>query len=309
MSRFYLFPSIVFIAAALLVGCGAAQQDNPQTETAPHNSSEQGLTFEGDFDGPLGLQLWSLRNYFKDDVSGTLAKVYEMGFREVELAGTYGMSAEAFRQELEKAGLKATSMHAGYNEFDTNLEGVLDDAETLGADYVGLAWIPHPEDQPYTVEMARKTAAKFNKWGKAARERGITFFYHTHGFEFQAASDGTVPFDVLMQETDSENVKYEMDVLWVTRPGADPAKLLRKYPDRWVLMHIKDLKKGASTNDHSGHAPPEEEVAVGRGQIDFQEVLEAAEEIGLKRYYVEDETMDPVGNIPNSLKYLQTVTY
>ncbi|MDP9347546.1 MAG: sugar phosphate isomerase/epimerase, partial [Gemmatimonadota bacterium] len=264
----------------------------------------------GDFRGPLGVQLYSFRNQLPKDVPGTLRRIHDLGFREVETAGTYGLTPPQFRQELDRAGLRATSMHVGYERLRDSLPAVLADAKVLGARYVGTAWIPHPGNQPITVELARRTAADFNRWGRAAREQGLQFFYHIHGYEFQPGTGGVLPMDVLMRETDPEAVKFQMDVFWATLPGVDPAALLRQYPNRWELMHIKDMRKGVPTNNHSGTAPPDEtEVPVGTGQIDWRAVLRAAREIGLDRYYIEDETADPFGSVAQSIRFLQTVKY
>ena len=181
------------------------------------------------------------------------------------------------------------------------------EAQALGATDIGVAWIPH--DAPFTVELARQTAEDFNLWGSTAIDYGLRFYYHNHGYEFRPDSDGTIPFDVLMEETDPATVFYEMDVFWTVHPGVDPVELLRRYPDRWKLMHIKDMAEGTPTGDFSGGAPAEAQVVVGTGQIDMAAVLDAAEEIGVEKYYVEDETTDPVGNIPLTLQYLQTITY
>jgi sugar phosphate isomerase/epimerase len=157
--------------------------------------------------------------------------------------------------------------------------------------------------------MARQTAADFNRFGEAAAARGLTFFYHVHGFEFRPNDQGTTPFDVLVEETDPQNVKFEMDVFWTALPGVDPAALLRKYPDRWELMHVKDMKKGWPLGDHSGQAPAEADVPVGTGQIDYAGVLRAAAEIGVDRYYIEDESTTPLDNIPLSIDYLKSVDF
>ena len=130
------------------------------------------------------MQLYSFREAFKTDVPGTLARVRALGFREVELAGTYGMSAQQFRQVLDSAGLSATSMHVGYEQFRDSLASALAAASVLGPKYIGTAWIPHP-DGPITVPIARQAAADFNRWGKAARAQGLQFFYHVHGYEFK----------------------------------------------------------------------------------------------------------------------------
>ena len=289
----------------LLTGCQADQAADP---AADDEAATSGFVFEGDFRGPLGLQLWSLREYTEDDLRGALQNVYDMGFREVELAGTYGHTPAEFRALLDEVGLSATSMHASYDLLRDSLESVLDDAEALGVEYLGVAWIPHPEDQPFDENLASATAADFNRFGEASANRGITFFYHVHGYEFREDAEGQTPFDVLVAETDARTVKFEMDVFWTALPGVDPAALLRAYPDRWALMHVKDMKEGWPIGDHSGGAPAEADVPVGTGQIDYQEVLLAAAEIGVDRYYIEDESTTPLENIPRSIDYLESIT-
>jgi sugar phosphate isomerase/epimerase len=276
--------------------------------SAPGANAE--IKLAGDFAGPVGVQLWSFREDFKKgDVAGTLARVRALGFREVELAGTYGLTAERFKQLLDSVGLQATAMHVGYEMLRDSLPAVLAQAKTLGAQYVGTAWIPHPNG-PIDEAQARKAAADFNKWGAAAKAQGLQFFYHMHGYEFKPGPNGTTPMDVLIQQTDSNNVKYEMDVFWISRPGADPAAWLRKYPSRWKLMHIKDMKQGTATDVHTGSADPDStEVAVGTGRIDYKGVLKAAKEIGLEKYYIEDETKDPYATVPQSIRWLESVKF
>ena len=299
------------LLAALVAACAPADDTAETTAgmdtTTTASADDATLAFQGDFQGPLGLQLWSVRERMEEDVAGTLEWVRQQGFTEVELAGTQGMTPEAFRQELDRVGLRATAMHADYARLRDSMEVVFEEAQTLGATDVGVAWIPH--EGPFTPELARSTAADFNRWGAAAREHGLRFYYHNHGYEFRPAEDGTIPFDVLMEETDPESVFYEMDVFWTVHPGVDPVELLRRYPDRWKLMHVKDMATGTATGDFSGGAPAEAQVVVGSGQIDFPAILAAADEVGVEKYYVEDETTDPIGNIPQTLNYLQAVTY
>ena len=291
--------------ATVAAGCTANQTGGGGTAAG----SAPTFRFQGDFKGPLGLQLYSLRREMAQDVPGTLRRVREMGFREVELAGTYNLTPQQFKQELDRAGLDATAMHVGYERLRDDLQGAIQEAKTLGAEAIGTAWIPH-EGGPITVALARQTAADFNRWGRAAREQVLQFFYHIHGYEFQPDASGVLPMDVLMQETDPNAVKFEIDVFWAALPGVDPAALIRKYPNRWELMHIKDMKRGTPTNVHTGSAPPDEtEVAVGTGQIDYRAVLKAAQEIGIDRYYIEDETVNPFNNIEQSIRFLETVRF
>ena len=303
-------PRSFYLVMALVLGCRTAAQSTA-TATTPNAgvSSSHELDLRGDFKGPLGVQLYSVRNAISTNVPGTLARVRALGFREVELAGTYGLTAAQFRSELDRAGLSATSMHVGYERFRDSLPAVLDEARTLGVRYVGTAWIPHA-DGPLTEEAAHHAAADFNAWGRAAQARGLQFFYHVHGYEFQAGASGTLPMDILMRETDAGAVKFEMDVFWISRPGADPVAWLRKYPTRWRLLHLKDMKKGTPTNVNTGAANPDEtEVPLGTGQIDYRGVLRTAREIGVEKFYVEDETAAPFATMPLTVRWLETVRY
>ncbi|HSQ29217.1 MAG TPA: sugar phosphate isomerase/epimerase [Gemmatimonadaceae bacterium] len=277
----------------------AAQPPSPRAATVRPSASV----------APVGVQLYSFREAFKTDVPGTLKRIHDLGFRDVELAGTYGLTAARFRQLLDSVGLHASSMHVGYEQFRDSLPQVLADAKTLGVRYVGTAWIPHP-DGPISVPLAREAAVNFNKWGRAARTRGFQFFYHVHGYEFVRGDKGVLPMDVLMRETDPTAVKYEMDVFWATLPGNNPVALLKKYSGRWRLMHLKDMKKGVATNVMTGSANPDSaEVPVGTGQIDYRAVLRAAKQIGVVKFYLEDETKDPFATVPQSVNWLRTVKF
>jgi sugar phosphate isomerase/epimerase len=146
-----------------------------------------------------------------------------------------------------------------------------------------------------------------NKWGEACKAAGLRFGYHPHGLEFVASTANPTEklFDILLRETKADLVCYEMDVFWAFHAGEDPAKLLAKHPTRWAMLHVKDIRKGAVTGLSTGSAPPTDNVAVGTGQIDWTAVLGAAQKIGVKYYFIEDETPAPLQCIPDSLKYLR----
>ena len=111
-----------------------------------------------------------------------------------------------------------------------------------------------------------------------------------------------------MQKTDPDLVKYEMDVMWTVFPGQDPVKLLKKYPNRWVLMHLKDLAKGVEGN-LSGGTDVKNDVVLGTGQTDYPALLKAAQEVGIKHYFIEDESPDILTQVPQSLKFLAEVEF
>lgn len=258
------------------------------------------------FKGPLGLQLYSLRAQFAKDVPGTLDKVRDFGFKNVELAGTYGLTPEKFKSELDSRGLKAISGHYPYERFRDDIDGIVRDAKALGLKYAGTAGIPHRG--AFTEKDCRNAIKDFNQAGETLARQGIKFFYHTHGFEFQPYGSGTL-FDLLMTETKPEFVNYEMDVFWVVHGGQNPVSMFEKYGKRFALVHLKDMKKGTPTGLLTGSTDVSNDVTLGTGLIDYQRVLPAAEKAGVKWYFIEDESPTSEQQIPKSMEYLKLVKW
>lgn len=257
------------------------------------------------FKGPVGLQLYSLRDSFKKDVPGTLDAVKALGFKYVELAGTYNLAAEEFRKMLDARGLVAIAGHFPMDRYLKDPDGLAKEAKALGLQYTGVAWYGHKA--PFDEVQCRKMAADFNAAGKNMAERGLKFYYHNHGYEFQPHGDGTL-FDLLMAQTDPNTVFFQMDILWTIFPGQDPAKLIEKYGARWELVHLKDLKQGVK-GDLSGHTDVKNDVALGSGQVNYPAVLKAAQKAGAKWYFIEDESPTVKEQLPVSLKFLESVTW
>jgi sugar phosphate isomerase/epimerase len=259
----------------------------------------------GTVGAPIGLQLWSLRSMQKDP--GAMFKLTRaMGVTHVETAGLYGATPEQFAAALKAADLRATSMHVGLDEFKNNPQGVIAAAKALGVKYVGTAWYPH--QGAFTEADARKAIADFNAIGKTMKDAGLQFFYHDHGYEPVKYGDETL-LDLIIKGTDPDNVKFEEDVLWTYLPGVDPAALLRKYPGRFKLMHIKDMKPGVPRGSLSGGLPDSLQAVIGQGQVNWPEVMKAAKATGVEYFYLEDETPDPVNNIPPSINYLTQIKF
>jgi len=262
-----------------------------------------------DFRDHLGLQLYSLRAQTKESTTGALDLAKSYGVKEVELAGTGSLSVEQFSAELKSRGLVPVSAHYGYNLLEKDAAKVIADAKALGVKYVIVPYPPLGKDKIFSEELARATAAKFNEWGAACKKEGIRFGYHPHGLEFRptSAGNGETVFDILVRETKADLVSFQMDVYWVHYAGQNAAKLLAKYPDRWATLHIKDMLKDLATGVHTGSTPPTGKVTVGQGQINWVEVLGAAQKIGVKHYFLEDETPTPLQCIPDSFKYLRAL--
>lgn len=280
----------VFSKAVLLLG--AALMINARVAAEPV------------FSGPPGLCSFTYRDAFKKDLPGTLDLVKSLGMTDLEFSNLFGKTGAELRSLLDERGMRCSSVGVSYDDLVNKTDEVGANAKTLGAKFVRVAWLPNR--QPFTLELAKKTAEEFNRLGKLLREKhGLTFCYHNHGYEFQPHGAETL-FDVLMAETRPEDVSYELDILWAYFPGADPARLLERYGSRFKLMHLKDLRKGVS-GDLSGKTPVENDVALGTGQLDLPTILKAAKKAGVQHYYLEDESPSTATQVLQSIAYLKSL--
>ncbi|MDB4893347.1 MAG: Xylose isomerase protein barrel, partial [Gemmatimonadetes bacterium] len=217
-----------FTALLAATACHSGGTSTASSTPAPDGARR--ISYRGDFKAPVGIQLWSFREAAKTDPAAMMSMTRRMGITHVETAGLYGMSATQFAAALNSAGLRATSMHVGYDDLKKTPDVVIANAKALGARYVGLAWYPH--SGAFTEADARKAIADFNQFGRTMKDAGLTFFYHNHGYEPVPYGNGTL-LDLIIRETDPSLVSFEMDVLWTFYPGVDPAALIRKYPGRF----------------------------------------------------------------------------
>jgi sugar phosphate isomerase/epimerase len=254
----------------------------------------------------IGLQLYSLRNQLATNVPGTLDEIKGWGITNVELAGTYNLTPEQFKAQLDAHGLNAFSGHFPYDRLRDDVEGVARDAQLLGLKYVGCAWIPHDDNKPFDEKTMRDAIAVFNQAGEALAKHGLKLFYHVHGYEFQPYEDGTL-LDLMMRETNPKFVNFQMDVFWIVHPGQDPVKLLQKYGHRWQLMHVKGMRDSTPTGLLTGHSAVTNDVAVSTGKIDYVPIIQEAKKIGVKWFIIEDESPSSEQQVPQSFHYLQTL--
>ena len=253
----------------------------------------------------IGIELYSFRNQFKTDVPGTLKKVSDMGFREVEVHSTYGLSVDSFSALLKKNNLNTISLGVEYKELETNPQAVADKAKLLGASYVVCFWIPHNGTE-FTFENAKNAVAVFNAAGKVLKENGISFCYHPHGYEFRPYENGTL-FDYMMKNMKSKYANFQMDVFWIKHPGQDPVALLKKHKKRFLLMHLKDRKPGTPGN-LNGLADDETNVILGTGDVNIAAIMKEAKKSRIKHYFIEDESSKSMEQVPRSVAYLNFLT-
>jgi sugar phosphate isomerase/epimerase len=230
-----------------------------------------------------------------------LDSVKALGITEMEGPNPKNISPEEFKKLLNERGILMPSIGVGYGEVSKDPFDVITLAKTFGATYVMIAWIPH--GNTFTIDDAKKAVADFNREGKILKDNGITLCYHDHGYEFGTYGDGTL-LDYIIQNTNPEYVSFEMDIMWTFHGGGDPAKLLYKYPNRWKMLHLKDIRKGIA-NDLTGGTSTNNDVALGTGQLNIPEILKAAKAVGVQHYFIEDESANHASQIPVTIAYVK----
>jgi sugar phosphate isomerase/epimerase len=277
---------------------------------------------------PIGLQLYTMGNLMTTDTKNTLQKLAAIGYTEVESAGSqkgnfYGYKPKEFAAMVHDAGMHWRSAHVGGAGFkpsdimkmaknaedsaraqkyidkmkDTprplnltdNYQQLADDAAEGGLSYLVCSSIP-----VHTLDEIKTAVEVFIKSGEACKKNGVQFAYHNHVSEFDDV-EGHRPFDYILNHTDKEVVKMELDLGWATKAKQDPVELFKLHPGRFPLWHVKDLDKTTM-----------EPVEVGKGFIDFKRIFDNAKKSGMKYFFVEqDGAPHPVEDVTNSYNYLK----
>src|SRR5262249_9573631 len=203
----------------------------------------------------IGVQLYTVRDLMKNDFEGSLAKVAEIGYREVEFASYFDHAPKEIRAILDRNGLTAPAEHVGYDIVEEKWPETLEAAHIVGHSYVVCPSVPRRLQGQ--ADGWKRVAEAFNKAGEAGQKTGIQFAYHNHAFEFEPSEilGGKLPYDVLLAQTDPKLVKMEMDLCWITVGGQDPLSYFERNPGRFPLVHVKDwTKKGSEGTDYGGVA-------------------------------------------------------
>ena len=244
-----------------------------------------------------GIQLYSVRQQMAEDFEGTLAAVREAGFLEVESASLPKKPAAEIRTALDKAGLKCVSSHRSFVDVTRDLDATTEFEKVIGVSYIicpgpGRKNPPDPGTKtgPLTIDDWKYNAEEFNKTGEKLDKAGITFGYHNHWSEFVPV-DGKVPYEELLRLCEPDKMTFEMDCGWVKVAGQDPVALMKRYPHRFSMLHVKDF-----------HLPPNvsyathEEAKVtelGRGSIDYRPIFaQARKNQKITHAFVEQEAFD-----------------
>jgi sugar phosphate isomerase/epimerase len=250
-----------------------------------------------------GLQLYSVREELPKDFDGTLHQLSGIGIKVVEAAGYYHKTAAEFKHSMDQAGLRCVSTHHALMELKPKLNEWIDYGHTLGLQYIICSWAGVHRDPSRKGEMNlddwRYAADQFNEVGQKIKAAGMTFGYHNHWVEF-GTEDGVVFYDELLKRTDPKYVYFEMDCGWVIAGGHNPVDYLSKTPERFPLLHVKDLVKqpdGKWLN-----------VAMGKGTIDYKPILAAG--TAVKHYFIEQEEYqeDPMTELRVDVDYMRKLT-
>ncbi len=265
--------------------------------------------------GQFGIQLWSVRDLMDSDPVGTLKKLKEIGFDDVELTGgcyddgkMFGIEISEFKTIVTDMGLTMKSTHCpgtgrgstdGKTSMSNNWEKYCEDLSILGLDTLILAWLTSEERQ--RLDDYKEVIELLNTCSETAKSYGFTMNYHNHDFEFMPI-DGVVPYDMMLEQLDPDKVNFEMDHYWVAKAGANSIDYFKKYPGRFHYWHVKDMDD------------TEEKffTEVGTGVIDYPEIFRHAELSGLKHFLVEQDdykTYDPLTSVEMSHDYLREMRY
>jgi sugar phosphate isomerase/epimerase len=257
----------------------------------------------------LGVQLYTVRDQMKADFEGTLAKVAAIGYKEVEFAGYFDHSPKDVRAILDRLGLTSPAPHVAYDQLGDKWPAQIESAKIIGQSYIVCPWIP--EDLRKDPDIWKKAAETFNRAGEASQKAGIQFAYHNHWFEFLPVN-GKLPYDFLLETCDPKLVKMELDLCWITVAGGDPIKYFDRYPGRFPLVHVKDVKTlpKITTGGPQNFGDTVDLTEVGSGLIDWKRIFAQSGKAGIKHYIVEhDRPASPFDSIKTSYEYLRQLRW
>jgi sugar phosphate isomerase/epimerase len=283
-----------------------------------------------------GVQLFSIPQMVASDFKGTLKKLGELGYRELEFFGPYPFSAQStidrwvglakqlgitqnafygypigdVKKMLQDNNLSTPSVHMDIITMRTNMTAAMKELSALGTRHCVIpALMEEPKD---TADDYKRFADEFNTFGKQMSDYGITFVYHNHGYE-HAPKDRLIPMDILLQNTDPDKVKFELDIFWMQAAGASPIDYLKKYPNRFKLMHVKDASEQVRFSGDGG--TPDQWMPLfpkmadpGSGVFDIKGIIKTAVESGTEHFFLErDLTPTPDATLKNSIQYFSAL--
>ena len=252
----------------------------------------------------IGLQLYTLRDIIAKDVPGVLGQISKAGYSELEMFGLaagntfFGHPVKKISELLKENNLTSPSGHYMPEDFlfkngnGDDVKNLCDVAHELGNQYIIIPWMS--EEKRKNIDQYKVLAERLNRAGEIVKKANLQLAYQNHDFEF-ADFNGEHGYDILLNKTDSDLVKMEMDLYWVVRAGYDPIALFKSNPGRFHLWHVKDMSKTDKTQN----------TEICNGVLDFKNIFKSAKLAGVKHFIVEQETNyapDYYGSITTSNK-------
>jgi len=241
-----------------------------------------------------GIQLYTCRHWIEEHgVADTLKRIAKIGIKEIEMAGFKGLSVAEWKTILDGEGLTTPSAHYQLHDLlkPEFREEVFESAEKLGQSYVTIPWLN--EEDRESLDDYKKVAEHLNTIGAACSEAGYKLAYHNHEFEFDEF-DGKVAYDLMLEETDSSIVDFEMDLAWVVAAGKDVVEYIDRYSGRFSQFHVKDITADKKL------------CAVGLGVVPFAEIFKKAEMAGLQHaYYEHDYPVELWAEMQSSFEHMK----
>jgi sugar phosphate isomerase/epimerase len=247
----------------------------------------------------LGVQLYSIRDAMSKDPSGSLKKLSDMGYLHVEHADYvnrkfYGYTAKEFKKLLGDLALQMPSGHTvmtahdwdtSKNDFTDKWKYTIEDAAEAGQRYVISPWLD--ESLRHDMDGLKRFMEQFNKCGELCKKSGMKFGYHNHNFEFSTKVGDSDLYDFILKNTDPELVAQQMDVGNMLGAGGIALDLLKKYPGRFELMHVKDEIKSTTGQGMDGY----DSTILGEGVMPVKEIVkEARKNGGTSQFIIEQES-------------------
>lgn len=303
--RKFLKTAGAFAAGSLMVPFGCTPGKQQEGGEAATGTAEEAVK-------EVGIQIYTLRNQIQElGLQAALQRVADIGYKWIEGFGYedrkfLGATPQELKAMLSDMGMRMPSVHSvtevssagGKEAIVDQMKITAEDAITAGSEY--LVWAYLTEEDRQSLDDYKRHIETWNQFGQVCKEAGIQFAYHNHDFEFMEF-DGQRAYDLILQETDPELVKMELDLYWIIKAGYDPVEYFNKAPGRFSLWHVKDMEPG----DEQFFAE------VGQGIIDFKKIFDARETAGLKYFFVEQDQSrrNPFESIEMSYNYLQEADY
>lgn len=226
----------------------------------------------------IGLQLYTVRDLMEKDFDGTLERVAQIGYNNMEFAGYYNRTPEQVRATLDRLKLRSSSAHIGAQLMRQDAAAQIRTAKVIGQEHITIPSYPFARDGG--IDAWKQGAAEFNRWGALCKDAGLRLAYHNHAPEFAKLEGGPTGYDVLMRETDPALVDFELDLYWTVFADQDPLALFARYPGRFAMWHVKDMQMVQGAKVMS---------PVGGGTIDFRAMFARASQAGLRHFFVEHD--------------------